>query len=74
MCFSRKQAKKIVVILSSSFSKTGRVQKTWTKSSIGVACRDLVSTSHRVPTGNVSKTTKSTFFIMFLLSMLLNTV
>ena len=40
---------------------TGWEQKTWTKASIMVVCRDLVSASHRVPTGNVSKTIKSTF-------------
>ena len=40
---------------------TGWEKKTWTKTSIMVVCRDLVSASHRVPTGNLSKTIKSTF-------------
>ena len=40
---------------------TGWEKKTWTKTSIMVVCRDLVFASHRVPTGNLSKTIKSTF-------------
>ena len=49
-------------------------QKTWTKSSIAVVCTEIVSTFHRVSTGNLSKTIKSTYFMMFLLSILVNTV
>ena len=40
---------------------TGWEQKTWTKTSIMVVCRDLVSASHRVPTRKKKKTIKSTF-------------
>ena len=53
---------------------TGWEQKTWTKTSIVVICTEIVSTFHRVPTANLSKTIKSTFFMMFLLSILVNTV